>query len=209
VASGARSRGREEYGLEFSRIVAFSDGVFAIAITLLVLQLDVPLHAGSGHELATALRGDGDDLLAFGISFAVIGRFWWRHHAFYGEVVRFDARLVAFNFTYLAFVVLIPFTSDLLGRYGDQSVAVAIYAIDVALVILVSVGMVEYALRAGLTREGMEDEIRRGRNGALYAAAVFLASIPIAFVAPSQTPLFWLLLVLDPTDRRGRHRAPS
>ena len=98
---------RAENEIEFSRIVAFSDGVFAIAITLLVLNLGVPEHIRH-DDLWPVLREQGQDLFAYGLSFAVIGRFWVVHHRFFGDVTGFDGRLIALNLFYLAWIVLIP-----------------------------------------------------------------------------------------------------
>lgn len=112
-------RRREENEIEFGRIVAFSDGVFSIAITLLVLNLGIDKGLSSG-ELTTALLNQWDDLLAFALSFAVIGRFWVVHHRFFAEVDAFDGRLLGLNLLYLAAVVLIPFSSEVLGEYGGR-----------------------------------------------------------------------------------------
>ena len=99
--------------IEFSRIVAFSDGVFAIAITLLVLNLDIPdpFH----DESSPRCSDQRQNLFAYAISFAVIGRFWIVHHRFFGEVTGFDGRLLWLDIFYLAWVVLIPFSSAVLG----------------------------------------------------------------------------------------------
>jgi uncharacterized membrane protein len=90
VAREQTVKRREGNEIEFSRIVAFSDGVFAIAITLLVLGLDIPKHLAS-DQLAQALFDNWDNLVAFAISFAVIGRFWVVHHRIFSEVKAFGA----------------------------------------------------------------------------------------------------------------------
>ena len=95
------ARGREENEIEFSRIVAFSDGVFAIAITLLVLGLDISCVPSPRPDRPDAIRDQWDNFLAFAISFAVIGRFWIVHHRFFGEVKAFDGRLLSLNLLYL------------------------------------------------------------------------------------------------------------
>jgi len=119
---------REGHEIEFSRIVAFSDGVFAIAITLLVLNLGIPKHL-QGSEVASALWDQRESLLAYAISFAVIGRFWLVHHRFFSGVVGFDSRLIALNLFYLGAIVLIPFSSEVLGEYGGKTAAVALYEV--------------------------------------------------------------------------------
>ena len=199
--SPRRQRRREEHELEFSRIVAFSDGVFAIAITLLVLQINVPSHITSDHDLARQITHQHGDLIAYAVSFAVIGRFWVIHHRFFGDIAGFDSRLMGVNLVYLALIVLIPYSSQIMGEFGDHSPSIVLYASNLALVTLVGSAMSAYALRAGLTIPGREDEIWANRNGGFYAAGVFLASIPVALVVPQLGAFVWLALIFDPTDR--------
>lgn len=195
--------GREENEVEFARIVAFSDGVFAIAITLLVLNLEIP-HGLAGSEVADALWAERESLLAFAVSFAVIGRFWIAHHQFFGQLRAFDGRLIGLNLLYLAFVVLIPFSSDVLGEYGGESAAVVLYAVNLAVTVLAGLAMWVHAWRAGLAALDVAAH-REGRRRSLYIAAVFAASIPVAFVAPTVAPLLWFALFLEPVGRLARH----
>src|ERR687892_2447499 len=87
-------RHRDEWGIEFSRIVAFSDGVFAIAITLLALAIEVPEDLPSDTTVTQMLENQSGDLIAYAISFAVVGKLWLSHHRFFsagervGRVVR-------------------------------------------------------------------------------------------------------------------------
>jgi uncharacterized membrane protein len=200
---------REENEVEFSRIVAFSDGVFAIAITLLVLQIEVPHGATSSSELWKEIKSQGGDLLAFAISFAVIGRFWVIHHRFFTEVRAFDGRLLSINLLYLMWIVAIPFSSQVLGEYGGESTAVIIYAVNLSLATLTSAMMTTYAVRAGLTTEGRSEEIRANRNGGLWVCAVFAASIPVAAIAPHVAPLLWLGCLFDPSRQIARSVGPG
>ena len=91
-----------------------------------------------------------DDLLAYGISFAVIGRLWVAHHRFFAALERFDGSLMGLNLIYLAFLVLIPFTSQVLGDYGGQRAAVILYAINLACVSLAFQAQIMYAYRTDL-----------------------------------------------------------
>lgn len=186
---------REENEIEFSRIVAFSDGVFAIAITLLVLQLDVTGVSKDG--LGKALLDERQDIFAYAISFAVIGRFWLVHHRFFGDVIRFDGRLIALNLFYLAWIVLLPFSSQVLGDYGGVEAAVILYSINLVGVILAGLLMFADAHRAGLTRTSAE-EIRANTHNALVVASVFAISIPVAVLNPHLAPYCWLVLFLTP-----------
>ena len=193
-----RAKRREDNEVEFSRIVAFSDGVFAIAITLLVLNLSVDDF--SPNELWQGIWDERENFLAYAISFAVIGRFWLVHHRFFGEVRAFDGRLLALNMLYLAFIVLIPFSSQLLGEFGGETTSVVFYAANLAACVLVGMWMALDAQRAGLTTADAPTRRVTLARG-LYISGVFLASIPVAFFAPGWAPLLWLVLFWDPTPR--------
>lgn len=111
------------------RIVAFSDGVFAIVITLLVLEVKVPdipaaLVAG---ELPHALVDLLPKVLSHVVSFALLGIYWVGHHAMFLHIKRHDRVLLWLNILFLMFVASMPFPTGLLNHYGDQQIAVVIY----------------------------------------------------------------------------------
>lgn len=199
MARERAAKRREGNEIEFSRIVAFSDGVFAIAITLLVLGLEVPKHLAS-DQLAHAIFDNWDNFVAFAISFAVIGRFWVVHHRFFSEVKAFDGRLLGLNLLYLAWIVLIPFSSQVLGEYGGETPSVVLYSVNLAAVVLIGLWMGVDARRGGLT--ATDDETHQeNRIRSAYIAGIFLLSIPLGFLAPRAAPYLWLLLFLDPSAR--------
>ena len=195
---------REENEIEFARIVAFSDGVFAIAITLLVLNLSVPEKI-PGDDLTGALWDQRHDLFAYAISFAVIGRFWVIHHRVFGDLTGFDGRLMSLNLFYLAWIVLIPFSSQVLGDHAGDTGAVVLYAINLAAVTAIGALMFSDARKAGLLASEPSD-FDRGRRRAVLTAAVFLASIPVAFVNAHVAPYLWLALFIEPVRQRARRR---
>src|SRR5262245_17519133 len=90
--------------LEFERVAFFSDAIFAIAMTILVVGLDVPSIADetSSRDLWHALNDMSGQVLMFFISFAVLGSFWLGHHRFFGRLATIDRRTAAINLTYLA-----------------------------------------------------------------------------------------------------------
>lgn len=191
---------REDNETEFARIVAFSDGVFSIAITLLVLNLGIDAHLTSSHDITQALLDQRENLLAYAISFAVIGRFWLVHHRFFGEVTAFDGRLIGLNMFYLAWIVLIPFSSEVLGEYGGETPSIVLYAVNLSAVVLIGLWMTADARRAGLT--SIDDTTHRESwIRSAYIAGVFLLSIPVALIDPHISPYMWLVLFLDPTRR--------
>ena len=187
----AGPRHREEADVEFGRIVAFSDGVFAIAITLLVLNLEIPQ---TPEALSDLFRESSGDFFAYAVSFAVLGRFWVLHHNFFSDVERFDHRLMAINLVYLAWVTVTPFATGVFGDLTDEPEAIAIYAGAIAALSATGALMRIYALRAGLM---YEDAARREPYGPwspwrFAIPIVFLASIPVAYISPDLAPLVWL-----------------
>ncbi len=199
MAQENKPKRREENEVEFGRIVAFSDGVFSIAITLLVLNLGIDKGLTEG-QIDNALWDQREMFLAYGISFAVIGRFWLVHHRFFAEVQAFDGRMIGLNLLYLGWIVLIPFSSEVLGEYGGQTTAVVVYSVNLAVVVLLGLLMGVDARRRGLTkiddRTHRENQIRSG-----YIAGIFVLSIPVALVAPNLAPWLWLVLFIDPASR--------
>jgi uncharacterized membrane protein len=195
VARERQARKREEHEVEFSRIVAFSDGVFSIAITLLVLAIDIP-DTLEHSEIAHALWGEREQLFAYAISFAVIARFWLVHHSFFSEVKAFDTKLITLNMLYLGFLVLIPFSSKVLGEYGGVFAAVVVYSANLAAVVIIGQWMSWDARRAGLTTIDPETARENLIRGA-FIASVFLLSIVVALFNASIAPFIWLALFFE------------
>jgi len=202
MAEPRRSWSRSESELEFARIVAFTDGVIAIAITLLVLNIETP--DVSGQELVVQLGNLWPALVSYAISFVVIGNFWVAHHRFFGILRGFDGRLMALNLTYLAFIVLIPFTTDVLDSYGDVPAAPILYAVVLAGASTMSWLMARHAVSAALVRpEGVEEVETRASPAGLMPAMIFVVSIPFAFVLGAWTPLLWAAALFVTGRRRG------
>jgi uncharacterized membrane protein len=191
VRSG-KPRHRDEWDVEFNRIVTFSDGVFAIAITLLVLALEVPESATDVEEALLRQRGD---VFAYALSFAVLGKLWISHHRFFSVLERFDGTLMALNLLYLAFVVMVPYTSEVLGDFGETTAAVILYAAVMFVVSLSFSAQIVHSYRAGLVATDTgELEKRYAGPSSLLVAGVFLVSIPVALVSPDVATLMWLAI---------------
>jgi TMEM175 potassium channel family protein len=204
--AGGRARHRDEAETEFNRIVAFSDGVFAIAITLLVLGLLLPQHL---TDLKRALLNDTGDFVAYAISFAVLGRFWLAHHRFFAALERFDSTLMALNLTYLAFIALVPFTSSILGDYGDHTESIVLYAINMILVSGSFYAQIEYSDRAELVRpRALAYERHLVGPRSLVVLCGFAISIPVAFVSPTAATILWILMFFV-AGRIARRFAPG
>jgi uncharacterized membrane protein len=188
--------------VEFARIAAFTDGVFAIAITLLVLSLGVPAGLPAA-ELNDYLVDSWEQFFAYFLSFAVIGRYWLAHHRFFSLLGGFDRRLLVLTLAYLAMIVLIPFPTELVGEYSDVSAAVVLYAAVVGTASLLSWLMLRHTVRHDLVRAGEEASARRVMVGALVPAVVFYISVPVAIVSPLFGKLVWIALVAGAFHRDG------
>src|SRR3954452_9948711 len=113
-----------------NRLEAFSDGVFAIAITLLVLEIHVPEHPEEG--LARALVDQWPSYASYVVSFFVIGIIWINHHAIFDHLVRADRALLFVNLLLLLWIGLLPWPTSVLGTYmqqggADERVAAVLY----------------------------------------------------------------------------------
>lgn len=188
VGPGAQTRNEAE--TEFARIVAFTDGVMAIAITLLVLNLELPDVADS--RVTGELFNLWPAFLAYAISFVVIGRFWLAHHAFFGSLKGFSRQLMSVNLLYLSLIVLIPFTTDVLDGYGDVPIGPILYSVVIAGASAVAWWMNRHVLQRDLVRSEYIPVVSRSAAATgLVPAGIFLASIPFALVLPEWTPVFW------------------
>jgi uncharacterized membrane protein len=178
----------------FARVVTFTDGVFAIAATLLVVGIEVPEISDpeSVDDLADALGDLLPSIIGYVISFAVIGRYWYAHHGFFADLRGIDGRLIVTNMCYLGFIAFMPFPTGILGQYFENPLSIALYAAIVAVVSGLEVVMFSRAYRDGLLLSKITDEqFRWGRFTSLLPSLFFLASVPVAFVSTTAAVLIW------------------
>ncbi len=145
--------------VEFGRIVGFSDGIFGIAMTLLVAGIAVPEVAK--QDLGRALADNAGDIFSFGLSFAVIGFLWLGHHGLFRLLTHMDDRLMRINLAYLGLIAFMPFPTALLGRYDGDLVAVALYAVVLAIAGVTEAVMFRHARGIGALTRPMPDEVYR------------------------------------------------
>jgi uncharacterized membrane protein len=187
--------GQESYGV--ARLIGLSDGIFAIAMTLLVLDLPVPqLAHPTDADLAQALADLGPNFASFVLSFALVGLNWMNHHRLLRNVARADTRLMQLNLAFLLLVCVVPFTAATLSRYGDQATGVIVYAANLCLMALVSA-----ATRLHLSRARLLDpepgpaQLHESLANIMGTLAVFLVSMAIALWRPDIAKFFWLTLI--------------
>ncbi|WP_229698982.1 TMEM175 family protein [Wenjunlia tyrosinilytica] len=190
----AVGRGGTDEGPE--RLSALSDGVFAIAMTLLVLDVSVPrgLDDAAFHE---ALRQALPNVGAYALSFAVIANFWSDHRRVLGGVPRVDASVVGLTLLGLALIALLPFPTSLLAEYGYEPLAVAIYSGSVAATNAVHLALLRTShKRLGPPPDPLTARVRRLDAADLGSSVVvFGVAVPLAFVSPNVAMFFWIILV--------------
>ena len=145
--------------MEKGRVEAFSDGVFAVAITLLVLNLKVPIP--SGGSLVHQLLKQWPEFAAYLISFMVIGIIWVNHHTLMAKLARVDRSMLFLNLLLLLVVVLIPFPTSVVAQYlrhggWDAKVAVAFYS---AVMEAMSLAFTAIYLWAGSHHELLDESV--------------------------------------------------
>lgn len=196
---------RASNGITPGRLISFSDGIFSIAMTLLVLGIAVPQETPI-EDVSQSVESLWPQLFAFFLSFAVLGLFWLVHHRVFALIDRVDSQLLVLNLVLLALVSLLPFPTALLGEHGEARISTVAYALNVGLLSFAVAFTARHAELAGLSIEVPEEE-RTDWFVRWVPGSVFLVSVPIAFVDPTWAQLSWLALVpLNIVVHRVRRR---
>ena len=189
---------------DVERLLTLSDGVVAIALTLLVLQLTVPAIEGVSSSQAHSpkylwdeLTANGwDQLISYVVSFYVIAQFWLTHHRLFRSIKGHLEGLAWWNFAFLFTITLMPFSSDLLGRFGRNAVAIDLFALNILLASLTLQGVVLFARRHGLESEPPEAfDQRSGLFRSLWIYFILILTAALAWPLPGLAAFGWLLLL--------------
>jgi uncharacterized membrane protein len=167
------------------RLEAFSDGVFAVAITLLVLEIDIP---PAGGDLAHEVGRLWPSFAAYLVSFFTIGIIWVNHHTMFVRIQRLDRTVLFLNLNLLLWVVLIPWTTAVLAEHlrdggANEQLAAAMYAGNFLVMGFSFWAIWRYAPRAGLVETEDPEMVRRlvRRNG--IGQLGYLAALGLAWVS--------------------------
>jgi uncharacterized membrane protein len=198
--------------MRLGRIEGFSDGVFAIVVTLLVLDFTAPVLRNAsnpeelGHHLITMLPA----LLSWMISFIIVCKFWLNHHWALGLAAYADYGVVWLNSIFLMFQSFVPFPTDLMGRYPANPVAVSLFGIVMALNTFLFMALQSYIFKHLLKPECANERDPNGTIKALVGplfyligAAVAWRCTPASFVFYIITPLFFI----TPPTRKTEEQA--
>jgi uncharacterized membrane protein len=166
------------------RLLAFSDGVFGVAITLLVIDLRLPPIATIGDgdtALLNALQAMGPRLAVFAFTFIIVGVSWLGHHRKFNYIARVDSRLLWMNLLFLMALCLVPFASSVLSEHGSR-IAFILYTAVMTLVALLSAGLSAYGLRRPLLADpDLRSGLRRDMvfspflTGIIFVVAAIMA----------------------------------
>jgi uncharacterized membrane protein len=183
-----------------NRLVTLTDGVFAIAMTILVLELGVPVaeRTLSDGELGEKLWEMWPEFLMYGLSFLVLGMFWLMHHAIFDSVVHYDFTLQWLNIGFLLFAALIPFSTALFGEHGATEVTSLVYGLNMLAITLSNWSMWTYAATGHrLVRPDLDPALIRGPSlmGRAYTV-VLVIPIGLSFVNPTASFVLYGLVVL-------------
>jgi uncharacterized membrane protein len=215
LQTGLDPGGRSKDAPGLDRLLALTDGVVAIALTLLVLQLRVPAvsdvaNPNSASELAAQLAKDGSQIVSYLIAFYVVAQFWLAHHRTFRYIASHHEGLAWWNFTFLLTISVMPFTSDLLGTFGGNPLAVDIFALNLLLASLATQATLTFGRWRALLGVRAEDpDVRAAQVRALLMSCVIAVSIGLAWASTDAAKYSWLVMALIPRvmDRWHGRRA--
>ena len=198
-----------------NRLESFSDGVIAVAITLLVLGITVPVPGSHPHQsLAYTLGQEWPDYVAYVVSFVTIGIIWINHHAMLSRLVRADHPIMILNLLLLMSIGLLPFATQLMATYlresNGQSLAAAIYAGAFLVMSLAFTAHNRHMLLRKSHMFGEQMSLARRRKiltRAVSGVIPYMIATPLAFVSPYLTlaicagvAAFYALPIASSTD---------
>ena len=185
----------DEHGTE--RLVALSDGVTAIALTLLILAIQVP-SPRPGQD-PDSLSNTVDGWISYVISFYVIAQFWTVHRRVFRGIRGHAEGLGWWNFLFLFTITVMPFTADLIGKWADNPLSVIIFSVNLILANLASYAVLTFSRRHYLLTARGDAVIQWYRSlEGLISLAFLIVSIPIALVSPGWAKLCWAGLAVAP-----------
>jgi uncharacterized membrane protein len=180
------------------RIGALSDGLFAIAMTLIVLEIHVPAPAGIATEsdLWSNLIPLGPRFLTYLLTFLTLGIFWNGQQTQFSHFTRANRDLSWLSLGFLALVALFPFTTSLLAEFFTYRTALAFYWLDIFLCGLALFAIWTYADRAGLLREDVGPEVGRAvRRRIFVGQALYAIGMAIGVVVGTLPAVIFIVLV--------------
>jgi uncharacterized membrane protein len=182
------------------RIGALSDGLFAIAMTLIVLEIRVPALApgATDGDLAAALGGLGPRFVTYLLSFLTLGIFWNGQQTQLTYLKRGNRDLAWLSLLFLSIVALFPFTTSLLADHLDSRLALGLYWLDIGVCGLALLAIWTYVERAGLLRDDVEPEVGKAiRRRIVVAQTLYLVGFLISLLPSGTTPAIVFIVLVQ------------
>lgn len=180
---------------QIERIILFTDAVFAIAITLLVIEIKVPeFHNGeTNKEVLSHLAHMIPKFIGYIVSFILIGVYWMFHHRLFGFLVRYDVKLIWLNLFFLMFIALMPFSSGFYSENFGRNTAFMLYALNLTAIGLLGYWLLRYIgnPRNGLSR-GLEDSRLRRFYEARSLTVIGIYLLGFALCLLNNTAASWI-----------------
>lgn len=178
----------------FGRLAALTDGIFAVAITLVAVQLTIQKPTDdSARALFDAIGAEQGAWIGFIVAFVVLARYWVANHSLFARLKAIDTRVIVLQMIYLFLIVLLPFSTRLIGDYGNNPGAVVVLAVILALLCVMETILFGYAARSGLLDYSPDStEFRWAMIASLMPVVTFLATIPLAWVDTTIALLSWI-----------------
>lgn len=195
---------KKEFQLE--RMILFSDAVFAIAITLLVIEIKIPeIHEPTDKALLHSLALLIPKFIGFIISFIFIGLYWTIHHRMFGFVTSYDKKLLRLNLFFLFFIALLPFSTGFYSEFAGPMVRfnlktpLAVYVLNFA-----AVGFINYLMwrhisnaKTKLAEPPIDSEVlKMARFRSLIVPIVFSLMLPVAFITNVMIAVYMPILII-------------
>lgn len=214
ISKNLKNKEEKEF-VRLERLGGFSDAIFAVAITLLILTIDVPV-VSDASELGSELQALWPKFLGFLISFFIIGSFWVSHHLIFNYLKRLSPGLLWLNLIFLLFIVTLPFSTDLMSEYNNSSTALIFYNANMALASLTLCILWVYMSHDNRLIDDDFNPATRKHILLIYLnmTIIFLISVAVAAVNASASQYIYLLLipnsfVLEHIHRKGKEKAAA
>jgi uncharacterized membrane protein len=199
---------REIEVLSKNRVEALTDGIYAVAMTLLVLELKLPEAHGNAtpEAFAQALLHLIPKLVAWILSFAILAIFWFAHHRTYDHVLHVDRKLLRINMLSMLFASLLPFSTAMVGDYNNLFLAQAFYAANMSVLALLAIWQLSHLVKHPELCEapGFPRGVARGARFRCWSlVATTVLAMSIAYFEPRYgTMAFMLMIILGRIGRR-------
>ncbi len=185
----------ERHLLGTFRLEALGDAVFAIVMTLLVLELRVPeiAHSLASDELLPAVAELWPNMVSFFISFIILGLFWAGHNLQFHYITKSNRTLFWINIFFYFFISLIPFSAALLGRYFDQQLPVVFYGLNLTIAAIFLYLNWMYATRNGFVLPISPELKREAEKYMLFAPLVYILAVLLSFLNTAASLAIYLV----------------